>query len=78
MASFDLSIFDPKELRLLQKSVKEELFSRVTGKINSGSKNGRSYGIHLMSQSELNSLSVSLAKRLGKAKQQVRRINFNT
>lgn len=74
----NLNIFTPAELAEVQTAAKAEYLARISGKITSGSKNGKSYGLATMTMSDLNALLDALAAKLGKGKTGVRRINFNT
>ena len=74
----NLNIFTASELADLQAAAKAEYLARISGKITSGSKNGKSYGLATMSMTDLNALLDSLAARLGKGRPAKRRINFNT
>lgn len=79
MASLpNLSIYTPTEIQELLAAVKAERLRRLTGgTVTSGSKNGKSYSVQVMSDTELNNLEDALAKRLGKSAPQMRRVSFS-
>lgn len=75
----NLDLYSPTQLQELKDAVIAERMRRLTGgTVTSGSKNGKSYGVLVMSNEELSMLEEQIAKKLGLRKSpQKRRINFN-
>lgn len=77
MAVPNLDIFSAEELAEIQTQAKAEYLERISGKITTGSKNGRSYGLQTMSMADLNMLLDALARKLGFTKAGRVRVNLN-
>lgn len=74
----DLSIYTTAEVAEFRTLIAAERKRRLTGEsVQSGSKNGKSYSLQLMSDAELSNFEQALAAKLGKRTTQRRRIDFN-
>ena len=74
----NLNFYNTAQLTALKDAVIAERLRRVTGgTITQGSKNGKSFSIETCSEEELSKLENALAKKLGLAGPNKRRINFN-
>jgi len=74
----NLSAFSVNELNTLLTAAKAEILTRLTGRVQTGSSTGQSFGMNLYSTDELNRLVNSLTAALGLDTQETRvRPNFN-
>lgn len=74
----DLSIYSPAELQELRTLVFEERKRRLSGQqVTSGSKNGKSYGVTVMTDAELSAFENGIAARLGLRRNNRARMDFS-
>ncbi len=74
----DLSFYTPAQLQAIKEAVIDERLRRVTGgTVQSGSKNGKQYTMHLLSDEALGKLESEVARRLKTRGPTKRRINFS-
>ena len=74
----NLDSYTPAQLTELQGLIFDLRKRRLLGEdVNTGSKNGKSYGIYSMSDAELSRLEDSLARKLNPRRNARARINFN-
>lgn len=74
----NLDSYSSAQLTELQGLVFELRKKRLMGEdVNTGSKNGKSYGIYSMSDAELNRLEDGIARKLNPRRNARARMNFN-
>ncbi len=75
----DLSFYTPAQLQTLKDAVIAERLRRVTGgTVSSGSKNGKSFSMQLLSDEALSNLESELSRKLKTRGPSKRRISFTS
>ena len=73
MAIPDLSIYSAAQVQELKDAVFAERMRRLSGQqVTNGSKNGKSYGLTVMSDAELSALESALSNKLGRRNNRAR------